>query len=96
MDLIFLVILGAIGIAGLVKGQIKISKNKALKGTKARTLSVILILAGVQLVVRDYMVRNSPGAGDASFGYLLGTVAVVAVVTILFMVFGQEDIGPVA
>lgn len=94
MDVIFLVILAFIGIAGLVKGQIKISKKKVLKGSKARTLSIILILAGIQLVLRDYMMRNSPGASDASVAYLFGTVVVVAFVTILFMIFGSEDINP--
>lgn len=94
MDLIFLVILAFIGITGLFKGQIKISKKKALKGTKARILSGIFILSGIQLIIKDYYL--APTSADGGSGYLLGTAAVVAVAAILFMIFGQENIGPTA
>ena len=89
MDLIFLVILVFIGIYGLAKARIQVSSKKELQGPRARLLGLIFLLAAIQLVVKNYFVAST--RTESSMGYLLGTAAVVAVVTILFMIFGSQD-----
>lgn len=85
MDIILLVVLGFIGIKGVLKGHIQVSKKKELRGTKARILSVIFILSGISLVLRTYV-------GFDSVGTLIAIAFVVALATIVFMILGQEDI----